>query len=135
MAKNGKYFILFANGMAIAGAKTTNINTKATTIDKSSPQTGSWEQHVTKRKGWSATTSYLVLNTSALAVIGATGIQDLLQAGNSFVITFSSGDDVGVTGTATLTDVEITANTCKLVTGTFKFKGNGPLTAIHRSLE
>lgn len=136
MAYNGKYFILLVGGTPIAAAKSDDGESDAETIETSSPQSGPWRTHVTKRKEWQCSSSYLVLNNSALGVSGVTGIQDLLQVGQSFTIVFRHGTaDLGVSGTATLTQVKITANLGKLVAGSFRFKGNGALSPISDSLE
>lgn len=134
MAYNGKYFILLVGGTPIAAAKSDDVESGADTIETSSPQSGPWRTHVTKRKEWQCSSSYLVLDDSALGVVGVTGIQDLLRVGKSFTIVFRHGTaDPGVSGTATLTQVKITANLSKLVTGSFRFQGNGPLEAVEQS--
>ena len=132
MAKNGKKIILLAGGVAVAATKTDDIKTSVETIPSSSPNVGPWKTHVKKRKEWKVTTSYLVTDTSALSVAGGSGLKDLLQIGNDFVLIIrdADGEDLGVTGTATLTQAHITASLGKLVQGNFEFEGNGPLTAI-----
>lgn len=134
MAYNGIKFILSAGGNPIAAARTDSFKSGAETIETSSPQSGPWRTHVTKRRDWECSCGYLVLADSALSLTGTTGIQDLLQVGRQFEITFKNGTtDPGVSGTATLTEVSITANVGKLVHGSFKFKGNGPLAARQQS--
>lgn len=132
MAKNGKKIILLAGGVAVAATKTDDIKTSVETIPSSSPNVGPWKTHVKKRKEWKVTTSYLVTDASALSVVGGSGLKDLLQIGNDFelIIRDASGTDLGVTGTATLTQAHITANLGKLVQGNFEFMGNGPLTEV-----
>lgn len=134
MAYNGKLFILSVGGNPIAGARTNSFMSSAETIETSSPQSGAYRTHITKRKEWECTCGYLLLADSALSAQGVTGIQDLLQVGNQFDIVFRNGaTDLGVSGTATLTEVNITANIGNLVQGTFKFKGDGALAARQQS--
>jgi hypothetical protein len=131
MYKLGNKFIVLAGGVPIAASKAQEIRTTGERLKCSSPTSGEWETHVNKRKGWEVTASYLVTAGSALSISGGSSIRDLLQVNNSFTLVFmdADGGSAGVTGTASLSEVRITANGGKLVQGHFKFTGNGPLSA------
>lgn len=129
MYKLGNKFIVLADGVAIAASKAQEIRTTGERLKCSSPTSGEWETHVNKRKSWEVTASYLVTAGSALSISGGSSILDLLQVNNSFTLIFmdAEGESASVFGTASLSEVLISANVGKLVQGHFKFTGNGPL--------
>lgn len=133
MAINGlKIIVTTEEHGAIAGVKSDDIQTSAETIERSSPFTGAWRTHVTKRKGWSFSTNYLVMSTSALGISSVTGLQDILQVGNEYKLYIKDrryGEDDGVNGTAILTKCKISAKIGNLVQGNFEFLGNSELEA------
>ena len=119
---NGNNIIVYWNGTAIASVKSNSIKTKADTIETASPTNGEWKTHIAGRKEWQLSVSYLILTDS--------GVRDLLKTGNTYTIKMkgrNAADSDGVTGTATLTNCDITATRGNLVTGSFQFVGNGPL--------
>ena len=76
MALNGNNIIIYLNGTAIAGATTSDSQSTIDLMEISSPlSTGTWKQFITKRKSWSVTVNYLLLQY--------TGVQDLLKVGTS----------------------------------------------------
>ena len=119
---NGNNIIVYWNGTAIAAVKSNSIKTKADTIETASPTNGEWKTHIAGRKEWQISVSYLILTDN--------GVRDLLKTGNTYTIKMkgrNAADSTGVTGTATLTNCDITATRGNLVTGSFQFVGNGPL--------
>jgi hypothetical protein len=74
----------------------------------------------------------LVLSDSALHIANKSGVQDLLQVGNTFTLKIrgrNDNDATGVTGSAILKTCKITATNGNLVQGVFQFTGNGALSA------
>jgi len=132
MAKNGNNIIVYSGGTAIAGTRSSEIQSGAELIEVSSPSQGTWRQYIAGRKEWSVTVGFLVLSDSALAISNKTGIQDLLQVGNTFTLKIkerTAADSDGVTGTAILKTAKITMTRGNLVQGSFQFTGNGTLSA------
>lgn len=135
MAKNGNNIIVYSGGTAIAGTRSSEIQSGAELIEVSdptqgNPTQGTWRQYIAGRKEWSVTVGFLVLSDSALAISNKTGIQDLLQVGNTFTLKIkerTAADSDGVTGTAILKTCKITMTRGNLVQGSFQFTGNGAL--------
>jgi len=123
MALNGNNIIVYLNGTAIAGATTSDSQNTVDLVEIGSPlSSGKWKQFVTKRKSWSVTVNYLVLQYS--------DIRDLLKVGESYTLKIrgrNSSDSTGVSGTAILKSCQITAQRGNLVQGTFQFQGNSSL--------
>ena len=123
MALNGNNIIIYLNGTAIAGATTSDSQSTIDLMEITSPlSTGTWKQFITKRKSWSVTVNYLVLQY--------TGVQDLLKVGTSYTLKIrgrSSSDSTGVSGTAVLKTCRITSQRGNLVQGSFQFQGNSAL--------
>lgn len=120
----GKNIIVYWNNTAIAATKTNDIKVSADLIPISTPLTADWKEYITDDKGWTVRTNFLVTSAS--------GLEELLKGGNTYALTIGSNGQTasvkaGLTGTAILADVQITASTENLVTGSFSFKGTGPL--------
>jgi predicted secreted protein len=116
--------------VAIAAVKTDEIQSGAELLEISSPSQGAWKQFITARKEWSVNVGYLVISDSALQIANATGIQDLLQVGNTFTLKVcgrNDADTTGLTGNAILKTCKITASIGNLVQGSFSFVGTGAL--------
>ena len=132
MAKNGNNIIVYSGGTAIAGTRSSEVQSGSELIEVSSPTQGTWRQYIAGSKEWSVTVGFLVLSDSALAISNKTGIQDLLQVGNTFTLKIkerNAADSDGVTGTAILKTCKITMTRGNLVQGSFQFTGNGELSA------
>jgi hypothetical protein len=93
MILHGRNLIIKADGVAIAAAKSCDINVHCEEIETSSPQTGTWRTAIIGRKSWSVTTNQMVtsildpvqmvgVNVSLTINIANTGlpIQYILQA-------------------------------------------------------
>jgi hypothetical protein len=61
MFLKGKDVILKMGGVAIAAAKSCEVNVEAKTIDTASPTDGAWESSIPGRKAWTASCSHLVV--------------------------------------------------------------------------
>ena len=130
MAKNGNNIIVYSGGTAIAGTRSSEVQSGSELIEVSSPTQGTWRQYIAGRKEWSVTVGFLVLSDSALAISNKTGVQDLLQVGNTFMLKIkerNAADSDGVTGSAILKTCKITMTRGNLVQGSFQFTGNGTL--------
>ena len=61
----GRDLIVTANGMAIAAAKSCELQVSCDDIEISSPNSGQWREFITDRKEWAVTTNHLVVNNHA----------------------------------------------------------------------
>lgn len=116
--------ILSQNNVAIASTyiRSQDLKASCATIERASSTQQEWEEHITGRKRWTLSVSYLILT--------APQIKDILKAGQSFGITMQKVNDSTnkVSGTAILTEVSISAAIGSLAKGNFSFLGTGPLT-------
>ena len=60
MIIHGRNLIIKAGGVAIAAAKSCDINVQCEEIETASPSTGEWRTAITGRKSWSISTNQLV---------------------------------------------------------------------------
>ena len=65
MVIHGRDLIVTANGMAIAAAKSCELQVSCDDIEISSPTSGQWREFIANRKEWSVTTNHLVVNNHA----------------------------------------------------------------------
>ena len=123
MALNGNNILVYLNGTAIAGSTTADAQNTVDLVEIGSPlSSGQWKQYIKKRKTWSVTVDYLVLQYS--------GVRDLLKVGDSYTLKIrgrNSSESTGVSGTAILKTCRITAQRGNLVQGTFQFQGNSSI--------
>ena len=61
----GRDLIVTANGMAIAAAKSCELQVSCDDIEISSPNSGQWREFITDRKEWAVRTNHLVVNNHA----------------------------------------------------------------------
>lgn len=115
----GNNLIISVDGTAIAASKSCNIDVECSTIETSSPMTGSFRTYLVGRKGWKVTVSTLVSNNKNF----------LLTPGTSVTLSFAVRNDNTdvLTGDAICTHCKVTATRFNLVQGTFEFLGNGEL--------
>lgn len=125
MILKGKNVILKMGGVAIAAAKSCDVNVSADLIKVSSPSDGAWEHSIAGRKSWSASCSHLVTQISdSVGMIGQT-----------VTLTFQPVDDSGtplanisaLTGTAIVKTWKGTFTVGNLAQGSYSFDGSGPL--------
>jgi len=123
MAVLGNNIIVFMNGQAIAGTKSDELQVDSETIEIASATDQEWVHLIAGRKSWSLTVGWLVLAN--------TDVRKALLVGSSVTIKIKGrgeSDSSGVTGSAILKTVKITATRGNLAQGSFAFVGNGPLT-------
>lgn len=114
--------VLSQNNVALASTaiRSHDIQTKADVIEKSSATQQTWKEYLAGRNEWSLTVNYLVL--------AATKITNLLYIGQSFDVTIrDKTNTVSISGKAIMTASKQVATINSLVTGSFSFKGTGPL--------
>jgi predicted secreted protein len=119
--------IILDGNTPIAAVKSQDIITNADTIETASATQPTWREFIAGRKDWQLTVNYLLLAQSALGVNGS-GIEDILQVGNTFQFVFC--DDEGseaFSGKAILTQCKITDTIQTLAKGSFSFRGKGAL--------
>ena len=127
MALNGNnIYIGIVDGNSttlIAGTKSNEIQTEAETIEISSPTSGQWRKYITKRKEWSFTVGFLLLQD--------TDVLNLLHVGNEFniaIVTRSgSSTTTQLVGTAILKQAKHSYTRGKLAQGSWNFVGNSEL--------
>ena len=122
MAVLGNNIIVFMNGQAIAGTKSDEIQVDSETIEIASATDQGWTHYLAGRKSWSLTVGWLVLAN--------TDVRKVLLVGSSVTIKIKGrgeSDSSGVSGSAILKTVKITATRGNLAQGSFAFVGNGPL--------
>ena len=123
MAVLGNNIIVYMNGQAIAGTKSDEIQVDCETIEIASATDQAWTHSISGRKSWNLTVGWLVLANQ--------DVRKALLVGSSVTIKIKGrgeSDSNGVTGSAILKTVKITATRGNLAQGSFAFVGNGPLT-------
>jgi predicted secreted protein len=123
MAINGNNIIVYSNGTAIAGTKSDTISVSGSLIEIASPSDGAWEHFIAGRKNWSLNVGWLVST--------APDIRKVLQVGTRVQLKIKGRGDSdanGLTGYTIMQTADISAIRGSLATGSFKFKGDGPLT-------
>ena len=123
MAIQGNNIIVLMNGQAIAGTKSDELQVDCETIEIASATDQEWTHYISGRKSWSLTVGWLVLAN--------TDVRKVLLAGSVVTIKIKGrgeSDSSGVSGSAILKTVKITATRGNLAQGSFAFVGNGPLT-------
>ena len=123
MAVLGNNIIVYMNGQAIAGTKSDEIQVESDTIEVASETDQDWVHRIDGRKSWSLNVGWLVLaNQDVRKVLLADSVVTIKIKGRG------DTDANGVTGSAILKTVKITATRGNLAQGSFAFIGNGPLT-------
>ena len=125
---NGNKIFISLDGTStpLAGTKSNEIQTECEAIEVTSPLTGAWKQHIAGRKGWSFSTSWLVMPNS----MSGTKLRDLLRIGQTYTVRIyerGSSNTLLLTGSALCTQAKVTATRGNLATGAFSFVGNGEL--------
>jgi predicted secreted protein len=123
MAVLGNNIIVFMNGTAIAGTKSDEIQVESDTIEVASETDQDWVHRIAGRKSWSLNVGWLVLANQDVRKVLLTGSVVTIKIKGR-----GASDASGVTGSAILNTVKITAIRGNLAQGSFAFVGNGPLT-------
>lgn len=108
---------------AIAATKSNDIEASADTQEVTNPTNGLWKGYRATKRGWSLTTSWLA--------VADTDVRKLLLVGNRYALRFmrrgASPTSASVQGYAILEKCKISSAIGNLVTGSFVFRGDGPL--------
>lgn len=123
MAINGNriYISIGSSTTPIAGTRSNKIQVGCDTIEIASPDTGTWKQFISGRKEWGVTVNFLLLqDTNSLS---------LLYPGNTYTLHFRTSSTSFVSGSAIMTQCEITTTRGNLIQGTFSYKGTGALSS------
>ncbi len=112
--------MILKDGVAIAAARSCDIQVGAEATETSSPSSSSWRTRLVGRKDWSVNVSMLV----------ATTFSGLLTAvGSEYTLTITNRNNANdsLSGTAILTEGRITATRGSLAQGAWTFVGSGEL--------
>jgi len=121
MIIHGRDLIVKQGGVAIAGARSCELNVSGEAIETSSPTRGRWRTYIPGRKGWSVTANHLVTAVASNAA----------KVGTVVTLTFGKRDSSEVmTGQAIVTGWRCTATLGNLSQGVFSFQGSGPLEGV-----
>ena len=108
--------------VAFAAVKSQEVQTEAGAIEIASATQQDWGEFVAGRKSWSINCNYLVLTNA--------GLKDLLKIGTKVQVrVITRGESpTYLQGYALILQAKQTHTKGNLVTGSFAFKGTGPLT-------
>lgn len=121
MVIHGRDLIVKLGGVAIAGARSCELNVSGEAIETSSPTQGRWRTYIPGRKGWSVTANHLVTAVASNAA----------KVGTVVTLTFGLRDSSEVmTGQAIVTGWRCTGTLGNLSQGVFSFQGSGPLEEV-----
>ena len=126
MILHGRNIVIYQDGVAIAAAKSCEIQVACQKIPIASPDTGEWEDFLAGRKNWSVRLTRLVTSVSG----------HLMNVGNRVRLTFGSVDELKhlgadrLTGYALCDNATVSAQVGALATGTFAFTGCGGLERV-----
>jgi len=118
----GKDLKIFADGVAIAAAKSCEISMSVDTHEVATPSDVDWRRYKAERSEWTVSVSTLV-----------TEFYTRFNLGQTVTLTMAVCDANGMTvdrmsGTAYLQKSEISAQLGNLVQGSFSFQGTSTLT-------
>ena len=120
---HGKNLIVMADGEAIAGARSCDINISGEEIEVASATQSRWKEFIAGREEWSVSCSHLI-------PASGTPLKSSASMVNTFVtLRVESGltGDV-LTGRALVKSWRATGTIGNLAQGTFSFRGTGALT-------
>lgn len=116
----GNDIMILKDGVAIAAARSCDIQVGADANEVSSPSTGTWRERLVGRKEWT-------VNISMLVVSALSGL--LTDVGGTYTLSITNRNEASdrLTGIAILTQGHITATRGSLVQGSWVFTGSGAL--------
>lgn len=122
MVIHGRNLILSIGGVAVAGAKSCDININADDIEISTASSSKWREFIAGRIDWTATCNHLLLSTSTLiSKVNMTGKKVTISVG------IRGTNDV-ISGSAIIRSWRTTGTVGNICQGAFGFRGSGPLT-------
>lgn len=129
MILHGKDVLVYADGVAIAAAKSCTIHVKARLIGVSDPIQGTWESSICGLKQWSVSVNGLFVATTGSMVTKFRSI--MAWPGQTFAISCKIVDGSTTTalyGTAICEEAEAAAGVHHLAAYNVSFRGTGELT-------
>ena len=118
MIIHGRNLIVKIGNVAIAAAKSCDLQVDCEEIEVASPDTGAWRQYVAGRKSWQVNTGHLV---TAVATNAA-------KVGTIVTLTFQVGSTTDtLTGSALVRSWKVSGAVGNLAQGSFQFLGSGAL--------
>ena len=118
MILHGENIKIYSSGEIIASATSCTIETLADASEKSSATSARSKDFIAGRTGWKVILSKLINNIN----------QDLIMAGNEYILTMYVSNSDMLTGKAICTEVQTDFTISKLAQGSCTFIGNGELT-------
>lgn len=103
----------------IAGAKSCDITVDCDEKEVSKAAHGNWKWFEAGRKSWSVNLNYLVMEGSMTA--------DVLKVGTKVTLKVTDPDGTQLTGQALVKTCNVVGTLGNLTTGSFQFRGSGPL--------
>ena len=120
---HGRNLIIYADGVAIAAAKSCTVSMSINDIEAASDIDGNAKTFLPTQKEWTVRCNTLVTSlTGHFANIG-----DTIRLSMAVCDWEKNPTSDRLTGEAIVTSVSITASVGNLVTGSFSFKGSGQL--------
>ena len=120
---HGRNLIIYADGVAIAAAKSCTVSMSIGDIEAASDTNGSAKTFLPTQKEWTVRCNTLVTSlTGHFANIG-----DTIRLSMAVCDWEKNPTTDRITGDAIVTSASITASVGNLVTGSFSFKGSGSL--------
>lgn len=120
---HGRNLIIYADGVAIAAAKSCTVSMSINDIEAASDTNGSAKTFLPTQKEWTVRCNTLVTSlTGHFANIG-----DTIRLSMAVCDWEKNPTTDRMTGDAIVTSASITASVGNLVTGSFSFKGSGSL--------
>lgn len=119
---HGKNLIVRLGGVAIAGARSCELNIQMSEIEVSGPLQSNWLEYCSGRLGWNVNCNHL------LPVSGTPLRSSVAMVGTTVELSLESGETGDIlTGTALVRAWKITGTLGNLCQGGFNFLGNGAL--------
>lgn len=118
----GRKLIIKLNGVAIAGAKSCEIDIQCDSLEVASDSQQEWREFIKGRKEWSVSCGHLIPAT------GTPMKSDADMVGTTVTVTMQTGlSGDTLTGQAIVRQWRATAAEGALANGSFAFRGSGPL--------
>lgn len=128
MVIHGKDIIIMANGTAIAGAKSCEIQVQTDTIETSSPTSGKARTFIPGRYTWEVKTGHLLVSGNGNTPVKTFIMHAIVNNMVTLVIKDNDYTNDTLTGTAICTTANISAIKGNLAQGSLAWQGSGELT-------
>jgi len=118
----GRNLLLFVDNVAVAGAKSCELDVQSDVIETCSPSVSGWSEYIAGIKKWTVSCGLLIVDGDTIA----NGI-DMVGRQVSLRFSVRNSQDY-ITGNAIVTTWHVTGTLPNLAQGSFSFRGTGPLT-------